>query len=120
MKYQLGGGGGFSSPPWVAGTNEQNASPAEFTSVNLKEEFLKRRAGKAAHMPSHSHRGPVSWFHGAFGICGEIALPKLHVAPEVAHLSLVLLRCFQIWTMVICCCSIETVKTCHLKKNKSL
>lgn len=58
--------------------------------------------------------------HFVFGICGEIALPKLHVAPEVANLSLVLLRCFQIWTTIICCCSIKTVKNCHFKKNKLL
>lgn len=128
MKYQLGGGCGFSSPPWVAvaGTNEQDASTAEFTAMNLNEEFLKRWAGEAAHARSQSFpqrtRLLVPRLLGprVFGICGEVALPKLHVAPEVcAHLSLVLLRCFQIWTTVICCCSIETVKICHLKKNKS-
>lgn len=119
----------FLSHPWVTGTNEQNASTAKFTSMNLYEEFSTtwgaRDCGNSV-IPTDDPNLSCGSHCQALGFEVKLSYPNCLWHQKFANLSLALLRCFKIWTTIffiwgiICCCSIETVKNWHLKKNKLL
>lgn len=86
-------------PPGVTGTNKRNVSAVE--PPTHQEESLKRWGEGCAASQSFPQTTFAPKFPGpVFGISGQTTLPKLHVALEVANLSLVLLRCFKIWTTI--------------------
>lgn len=87
----------------MTGTNEQNASTAKFTSMNLYEEFSTRWGARGCGnsiIPTDDPNLSCGSHCQALGFEVKLPYPNCLWHQKFANSSLALLRCFKIWTTI--------------------